>query len=140
MRKSITGSRLRGDVNPAVTVREFVSAMSRYNPDSEIEFDDDCHPSVTTPDGNVWTDICSVGTPYEPENAMLLTWIDTRARAAINSDEQVIAAMAMLKVAREKGDDAVQTMRLAIAHFLFNALGLEMGDGGTVIVASPEDN
>jgi hypothetical protein len=44
-------------------------------------------------------------------------------RAAMNDDQLVLDAAAMLKVAHEKGDDPVETIRKCLAYFYTEATG-----------------
>jgi hypothetical protein len=69
-----------------------------------------------------------VAAPADPPRDQVVAWVNGKAWTAIHDDDQILAMGAMLKVSREAGDDAITTLRHGIAHFLFNALGLDAGD------------
>lgn len=58
-----------------------------------------------------------------------MTTIESRIRAFVNDEENLVRAYALLKVGVAEGDTAIEAMRVALASALFDFHGIPFKSG-----------
>jgi hypothetical protein len=59
-------------------------------------------------------------------NPPIVIFIETKMREALKDDEKILEALAALKVAKERGNSDINSMKIAIASFLFTAFDINV--------------
>lgn len=64
-----------------------------------------------------------------PPDPYLVNWLESTFRNAVNDDDRVLKAAAILKVAVENGDNSVVALRHCIAAFVLDLIdpGIDVG-------------
>lgn len=59
---------------------------------------------------------------------ILRSWLESEFRSALLDDEKIRMFAAMIQVGRDKGDEPLQILRIALAGFVGDLIAPEIGD------------